>query len=46
MDAVKLLREALELAHTRAKRLPDGEVKEDIKFEIEVILQKLEYKIT
>ena len=46
MDAVKLLKDALELAQTRAENLPDGEIKEDIKFDIEVILQKLEYKIT
>ncbi len=46
MDAVKLLRGALELAKLRADSLPDGEVKEDIKFDIEVILQKLECKIT
>jgi hypothetical protein len=46
MDAVKLLSDALELAKNRVENLPDGEVKEDIKFDIEVILQKLEYKIT
>lgn len=46
MDAVKLLRDALELAKNRAENLPDGELKEDIKFDIDVILQRLEYKIT
>lgn len=42
MDTVKLLREALELAHARAERLPDGDLKDDIKFDIWAILQKLE----
>lgn len=42
MDAVKLLREALELAKLRADNLPDGELKDDIKFDIWAILQKLE----
>ena len=45
MDAVKLLRDALELAKLRADSLPDGEVKEEIKFDIDVILQRLEYTI-
>lgn len=42
MDTVKLLREALELARARAERLPDGDLKDDIKFDIWAILQKLE----
>lgn len=42
MDAVKLLKEALELAQARADRLPDGDLKDDIKFDLLVILQKLE----
>lgn len=42
MDTVKLLREALELAYTSAERLPDGDLKDDIKFDIWAILQKLE----
>lgn len=45
MDAVRLLKEALELAQIRAENLPDGDLKEDIKFDIWAILQKLECKI-
>lgn len=42
MEVVRLLKEALELAHSRAEKLPDGDLKEDIKFDIWAILQKLE----
>ena len=42
MDAVKLLKDALELANSRAENLPEGELKDDIKFDIWAILQKVE----
>lgn len=42
MDAVKFLKDALELAKTRAERLPDGDLKEDVKFDIEALIQKIE----